>query len=123
MNGGKVEIHRFEVRVGGNNVKDPIQGQVGGGEGTEGKRVEVRLEQWRGPFKRHVLESESVQVWKNHCRGRFCTRQPGPLRVKCRFCTGYLKFFEVGSVTWRNDEQSPSNHAKIAQWEAYLLRT
>ena len=29
MDGGEVEIHRFEILVGGDDVKDPIQGEVG----------------------------------------------------------------------------------------------
>jgi len=55
VDGGEVEIHRFEVRIRRDDVKDPVQGQVGGGKGSKGERVEVCLEQWRRPLEWHIL--------------------------------------------------------------------
>ena len=55
MDGGEVKVHRFEILVGGDDVKDPIQGEVGCRQRAEGERVEVRLEQRRGPLEGHIL--------------------------------------------------------------------
>lgn len=45
MDGGEVKVHRFEILVRRDDVKDPIQGQVGCRQRTKSEGVEVRLEQ------------------------------------------------------------------------------